>query len=272
VPRWCVCARVRTGALALAAHHSSLVSACRSTGDSDTVRSHPFLATLLDYFIEHGEVRSAAAMTAGGSGGAAEGSNLEALRGKYVASASNAPGAGRGSGSAAAAAAMAKMAAASAARERELRAKLEGEIGAFMARCAENADGAGEREYAFSASLNSFERMLVHDIAGAIGVWHESRGDGAERHIVITSRRVAATPSTRAVASGGGGGGGGGGGAASGGIGGGVGGGNGGASRDGSSAGGLAVCSVCGAVKPRSQYSKSQVRGAYLCCVRRAVA
>ena len=229
------------------------------------MRSHKFLADLVDYIVEHGDVRSAAAPEfsgggGGGGGGGGDGTgggvrNLEALRGKYVTSAANAPGAGRGSGSAVAAAAMAKMAAASAERERKLRAQLEVQIGAFLEACAAAGDAAGgEREHAFSASLNAFERMLVHDIAGTLGVWHESRGDGAERHIVISSRRVAATPSTRDVSS-----------KLAGdairGVDGAVGGGQGGASRDGSSAGGLAVCSVCGAAKPRSQYSKSQVRG-----------
>jgi len=40
-------------------------------------------------------------------------------------------------------------------------------------------------ELAFPAELSSFERMLVHEVAEAAGLLHESQGEGAERRIVV---------------------------------------------------------------------------------------
>ena len=40
-------------------------------------------------------------------------------------------------------------------------------------------------ELAFPAQLSSFERMLVHEVAEAAGLLHESQGEGAERRIIV---------------------------------------------------------------------------------------
>jgi len=40
-------------------------------------------------------------------------------------------------------------------------------------------------ELAFPAQLSSFERMLVHEVAEAAGLLHESHGEGAERRIIV---------------------------------------------------------------------------------------
>ncbi|XP_064096292.1 DNA-binding protein SMUBP-2-like [Macrobrachium nipponense] len=39
--------------------------------------------------------------------------------------------------------------------------------------------------HSFAANLNSYERRLIHEIAGSFGLKHESQGEGEERHIVI---------------------------------------------------------------------------------------
>ncbi|KAK2176747.1 hypothetical protein NP493_643g04012 [Ridgeia piscesae] len=41
-------------------------------------------------------------------------------------------------------------------------------------------------EHAFPASLNSHDRYLVHEIAERLGLVHLSRGEGIERHIVVS--------------------------------------------------------------------------------------
>merc|ERR1719278_621319 len=40
-------------------------------------------------------------------------------------------------------------------------------------------------ELSFPTELSSFDRMLVHEVAEAAGLLHESRGEGAERRVVI---------------------------------------------------------------------------------------
>ncbi|XP_042224087.1 DNA-binding protein SMUBP-2-like isoform X2 [Homarus americanus] len=39
--------------------------------------------------------------------------------------------------------------------------------------------------YAFPPSLNSFERRLIHEICDELGLKHESKGEGKERHIIV---------------------------------------------------------------------------------------
>ena len=44
---------------------------------------------------------------------------------------------------------------------------------------------SGAVELAFPAELSSFERMLVHEVAEAAGLLHESHGEGTERRIIV---------------------------------------------------------------------------------------
>jgi len=44
---------------------------------------------------------------------------------------------------------------------------------------------SGALELAFPPQLSSFERMLVHEVAEAAGLLHESQGEGAERRIIV---------------------------------------------------------------------------------------
>ncbi|MEI5584436.1 MULTISPECIES: Jag family protein [unclassified Agromyces] len=58
------------------------------------------------------------------------------------------------------------------------------ELGRLVARAAERIeDGAAE---AALPPMSSYERKLVHDLVAERGFHSESRGEGAERHTVIT--------------------------------------------------------------------------------------
>jgi spoIIIJ-associated protein len=58
------------------------------------------------------------------------------------------------------------------------------ELGRLVARAAERIE-AGAAEAALPP-MSSYERKLVHDLVAERGLHSESRGEGAERHTVIT--------------------------------------------------------------------------------------
>ena len=58
------------------------------------------------------------------------------------------------------------------------------ELGRMVARAAERIE-AGASEAALPP-MSSYERKLVHDLVAERGLHSESRGEGAERHTVIT--------------------------------------------------------------------------------------
>ena len=58
------------------------------------------------------------------------------------------------------------------------------ELGRLVARAAERIE-AGAAEAALPP-MSSYERKLVHDLVAEQGLHSESRGEGAERHTVIT--------------------------------------------------------------------------------------
>jgi len=58
------------------------------------------------------------------------------------------------------------------------------ELGRLVARAAERLDG-GASEAALPP-MSSYERKLVHDLVAERGLHSESRGEGADRHTVIT--------------------------------------------------------------------------------------
>lgn len=61
------------------------------------------------------------------------------------------------------------------------------ELGRLVARAAERIE-AGSAEAALPP-MSSYERKLVHDLVAEQGLHSESRGEGAERHTVITRGR-----------------------------------------------------------------------------------
>jgi spoIIIJ-associated protein len=60
----------------------------------------------------------------------------------------------------------------------------EAELGALVGRAIERIEG-GATEAALPP-MSSYERKLVHDVVAERGYVSESRGEGAERHTVIT--------------------------------------------------------------------------------------
>lgn len=58
------------------------------------------------------------------------------------------------------------------------------ELGRLVARAAERIEG-GSSEAALPP-MSSYERKLVHDLVAERGLHSESRGEGADRHTVIT--------------------------------------------------------------------------------------
>ncbi|XP_004441185.1 PREDICTED: DNA-binding protein SMUBP-2 [Ceratotherium simum simum] len=176
--------------------------------DSRTVNNHTFLKTLVDYFTQHGEVRTAfeylddivpenysheSSQGPGHSGAKPQGS---------AASAGKAPGSRQQEG----------------ARGARTAAKLDGKKpgGKPLGQPSLNGgspEGAGSRDSAdhfraviaefvasektqleFPASLNSHDRMRVHQIAEEHGLRHDSAGEGKQRFITVSKRVPPAPP------------------------------------------------------------------------------
>ncbi|XP_058382174.1 DNA-binding protein SMUBP-2 [Diceros bicornis minor] len=176
--------------------------------DSRTVNNHTFLKTLVDYFTQHGEVRTAfeylddivpenysheSSQGPGHSGAKPQGS---------AAPAGKAPGSRQQEG----------------ARGARAAAKLDGKKpgGKPLGQPSLNRgspEGAGSRDSAdhfraviaefvasekiqleFPASLNSHDRMRVHQIAEEHGLRHDSAGEGKQRFITVSKRVPPAPP------------------------------------------------------------------------------
>ncbi|XP_072826586.1 DNA-binding protein SMUBP-2 isoform X2 [Vicugna pacos] len=172
--------------------------------DSHTVSNHAFLKTLVDYFTEHGEVRTAfeylddivpenysheSPQVHGPAGEKPQGSAAPARK---------APGSQQPVG-------------ARPGRKKQGGVPLDSE-----ARAQPSVNGGGpegarrdgadhfraviaefvaseETQLEFPASLNSHDRMRVHQIAEELGLRHDSSGEGKERFITV-SKRVLPTP------------------------------------------------------------------------------
>jgi ATP-dependent RNA/DNA helicase IGHMBP2 len=62
---------------------------------------------------------------------------------------------------------------------------------------------AGAETYNFPSELNSFDRMVVHEIAEVAGLGHESKGEGKTRYIVLTKKagkKIKAKPTAAVMA------------------------------------------------------------------------
>ncbi|XP_007171177.2 DNA-binding protein SMUBP-2 [Balaenoptera acutorostrata] len=177
--------------------------------DSRTVNSHAFLKTLVDYFTEHGEVRTAfeylddivpenysreGAQGPGQAGAKPRGSAATARR---------APGSRRPTG---AALGRKKPGTAPLSSEAQPQPSLNGG-GREGARSREGAEqfravimefvASEKTQLEFPASLDSQDRMWVHQIAEEYGLRHESAGEGKERFITV-SKRVPPAPAAPA--------------------------------------------------------------------------
>ncbi|XP_011383089.1 DNA-binding protein SMUBP-2 isoform X3 [Pteropus vampyrus] len=172
--------------------------------DSRTVSNHAFLQTLVAYFTEHAEVRSAFEYLDGivpenYSHGGSQGPGSSAPARK--------PGGGpqEGAGAARAAARLARRTAHGKPLGSE--ARLRPSLGGGSADGAQDRDGADhlraviaefvaseQTQLEFPASLNSHDRMRVHQLAEEHGLRHSSAGEGRARYITVSKRTPPGTP------------------------------------------------------------------------------
>ncbi|XP_036991202.2 LOW QUALITY PROTEIN: DNA-binding protein SMUBP-2 [Artibeus jamaicensis] len=183
--------------------------------DSRTVSSHAFLKALLDYFAEHGEVRTAFEYlddivpenyshesSQGQVGAQPQGSATSAVK----------PGTRRleGVGEARAAARPAqrtrggKPSGSEAHSQPSLNGggpeRAEGRDGADRFRAVIAEFVASERvQLEFPASLNSHDRLRIHQIAEEYQLRHGSAGEGRSRYITVSKRALPATPAAPAT-------------------------------------------------------------------------
>ena len=125
-------------------------------GDSDTCSATPFLARMVDYFQENGDVRSAAQYGA------------EAATGRRAAQRQPAP-----------------RVEPERMTEEQAEEKLRLMLRSFL------ADEA-QTKLALPPSVNSFERMVAHRLASELGLDHASAGEG--RHRFLTLYKKGASP------------------------------------------------------------------------------
>ncbi|XP_045433467.1 DNA-binding protein SMUBP-2 isoform X2 [Pipistrellus kuhlii] len=188
--------------------------------DSRTVSSHAFLKTLLDYFAEHGEVRTAFEylddiVPENYSHESSQGHGQAGAKPQGSAGAARKPGSRRpeGAGEARATARLGRKAPDGKPVGPEAQAQPSlngggprgpgGRDGAdhFRALIAEFV-ASEQVQLEFPASLNSHDRMRVHQIAEEHGLRHDSSGEGKHRFITVSKRTPPApqaTPATQAT-------------------------------------------------------------------------
>ncbi|XP_024430147.2 DNA-binding protein SMUBP-2 isoform X1 [Desmodus rotundus] len=184
--------------------------------DSRTVSNHPFLKTLVDYFTEHGEVRTAFEYlddivpenyshesSQGQAGAKPQGSAVSAMkpRSRQPEGAREARAAARPTqemrrgkplGSEAHSQPSLNGGAPEGVRSRDSTDHFRAVVAEFM---------ASERmQLEFPASLNSHDRLRVHQIAEEHGLRHGSTGEGKSRFITVSKRAPPATPATLSTA------------------------------------------------------------------------
>uniref|UniRef100_A0A9L0TQ59 Immunoglobulin mu DNA binding protein 2 n=1 Tax=Equus caballus TaxID=9796 RepID=A0A9L0TQ59_HORSE len=179
--------------------------------DSRTVNNHAFLKTLLDYCTVHGEVRTAfeylddivpenysheSSQGPGQAGVKSRGSAVparkaprsrqqEGPRGARAAAGLGQKPGGRALGSEARCQPSLNGGSPEGAESRDSADHFRALIADFMA--------SEETQLEFPASLNSHDRMQVHQIAEEHGLRHDSTGEGRKRFITV-SKRVPASP------------------------------------------------------------------------------
>ncbi|KAK1335647.1 hypothetical protein QTO34_003440 [Cnephaeus nilssonii] len=173
--------------------------------DSRTVSNHAFLKTLVDYFTEHGEVRTAFEylediVPENYSYERSQGHGQAGAKPQGSAGSARKPGSRRPEG---AGAARATDRLGQKAPDRKSQPSLNGG----------SPGGAGSRDSAdhfraliaefvaseqvqleFPASLNSHDRMRVHQIAEEHGLRHDSSGEGKHRFVTVSKRAAAHAP------------------------------------------------------------------------------
>nr|XP_031303759.1 DNA-binding protein SMUBP-2 [Camelus dromedarius] len=172
--------------------------------DSHTVSNHAFLKTLVDYFTEHGEVRTAfeylddivpenysheSPQVHGQAGEKPQGSAVPARKAPGSQQPVGArPGRKKPGGVPLGSKAHAQPSVNAGGPEGARRDGADH----FRAMIAEFV-ASEETQLEFPASLNSHDRMRVHQIAEELGLRHDSSGEGKERFITV-SKRVLPAP------------------------------------------------------------------------------
>ncbi|XP_040826885.1 DNA-binding protein SMUBP-2 isoform X2 [Ochotona curzoniae] len=167
--------------------------------DSRTVTSHPFLKTLLSHFTEHGDVRTAFEylddiVPDHYSHESTQGHGQAAQKPRDAAMAATKPGGGRRPGRKPGG----KVPGPPTHSQASLNGGSPSAVGSgdglehFRALLAEFVAGEQTR-LEFPASLNSHERLRVHQLAEELGLRHESSGEGKARHITVSKRTEAGT-------------------------------------------------------------------------------
>ncbi|XP_027625195.1 DNA-binding protein SMUBP-2 [Tupaia chinensis] len=174
--------------------------------DSHTVNNHAFLKTLVDYFTEHGEVRTAFEylddiVPENYSHESSQGHSHAAAKPQGPATAARKPSGSRNQEGREAGAAVrqdrkkpaGKPLGSEALAQPSLNGgSLEGTVskdseGLFRAMIAEFM-ASEKTQLEFPASLNSHDRLRVHQIAEEHGLMHSSAGEGKRRHITVSKK------------------------------------------------------------------------------------
>ncbi|XP_042759888.1 DNA-binding protein SMUBP-2 isoform X3 [Panthera leo] len=183
--------------------------------DSRTVNSHAFLKTLLDHFTEHGEVRTAFEylddiVPENYSHESSQGHGQAGARPRDPAAAAGKPPGSRpreGVQEARAAAGLQRKTPGGKPSGPEVGSQPSLDGGGL---CPEAADGGDRADrfraeiaefvasentrLEFPASLNSHDRMWIHQIAEEHGLRHDSTGEGKKRFITVSKRAPPAPP------------------------------------------------------------------------------
>ncbi|XP_059565803.1 DNA-binding protein SMUBP-2 isoform X1 [Myotis daubentonii] len=184
--------------------------------DSRTVSSHAFLKTLVDYFTEHGEVRTAFEylddiVPENYSYESSQGHGQAGAKPQGSAGSARKPGSRRPEGAreARATARLVQKAppgkpfGSEAQSQPSLNGGSPGRVGSrdsadhFRALIAEFV-ASEQVQLEFPASLNSHDRMRVHQIAEEHGLKHDSSGEGKHRFITVSKRAPPAPQATAA--------------------------------------------------------------------------
>ncbi|XP_004852234.1 DNA-binding protein SMUBP-2 isoform X2 [Heterocephalus glaber] len=168
--------------------------------DSRTVNTHPFLKTLVDYFTKHGEVRTAFEylddiVPANYAHEGSQGHSQAAVKPQGpTSSARKPPGSGRQKGGQEQRKKPGTKPSGSEAPSqpslnRDSPGGLRGEDGTehFRAMIKEFV-ASEEMQLEFPVSLNSHDRLRVHQIAEEYGLRHDSAGEGKARYITVSKR------------------------------------------------------------------------------------
>lgn len=201
-------------AITRARRHVSIVC------DSRTVSSHAFLKTLVDYFTEHGEVRTAFEylddiVPENYSHESSQGHVQAGVKPHGSAISTRKPGGRQPEGAREARAAARQAQRAPCGKPSGSEAHSQPSLNGGSPEGAKSRDGANhfraqilefvaseQMQLEFPSSLNSHDRMRVHQIAEEYGLRHDSAGEGKNRFITVSKRATQATaamPATQAV-------------------------------------------------------------------------